>query len=559
MKNPITAFFGRGKSEREADQQKIATLENQVQKLSAMSEHGGGRMVVYSGSKYPGGMASPDPSLLLNNTASRHQIRTLSHTSTQTAALINRDIDTVVDSGLMVDAEPQTDIIGITPEEGSEWSHKANILFDLWAQDIRSSRSRTMNFYQAQRLMQRYLSRDGECFVLLSYSTDPQLSNPLQITIIDPDQIRDDGYTATAGLPFHSRSLLDGIVFNDEGVEVAYKIWNIDPKTDVPTMKPISKIGAGGRIFMTHGFEPEYTGQTRGGPRLLVSAQDLEKVLDLAIAEVNKSINQSNIAFTLKNDSDEPGEDPTLDTGAAGIRKAVEQYGNVPHPPADAQNVTEESVEPVYTEVPNTTFRKPGSVGVYGVGPHQQLIPFENTAPGTVFNAFVAEIFSYIAAANGQSIETVLMKFGENYSASRATLILTWRVACQRRYNLACFHLDVIYEMFLSECIASGKISAPGWEDPTIRLAWLRHRWNGSQMPAMDPTKEAAAAKLWRDLGSETGEEIALNHNGSSFKSNVSKLTKEMPELNAAIGTTAPTTEAKEEKDEDDERDGRSA
>jgi hypothetical protein len=71
-------------------------------------------------------------------------------------------------------------------------------------------------------------------------------------------------------------------------------------------------------------------------------------------------------------------------------------------------------------------------------------------------------------------------------------------------------------------------------------------------MPQMDPTREAAAAKAYRDMGATTGEEIALNHNGSSFKSNVSKLAKEMPDLNAAIGTAAPATGTKEEEDKDE-------
>jgi capsid protein len=128
-------------------------------------------------------------------------------------------------------------------------------------------------------------------------------------------------------------------------------------------------------------------------------------------------------------------------------------------------------------------------------------------------------------------VETVLMKFSNNYSASRATLILCWRIALQRRYNLACYHLDPIYEMWLSEEIAAGRISAPGWADPRMRAAWLRHRWQGSGLPVMDPTKTAQAAKMALELGLTTMDDEAIEYNGSSAKANRAKLAQEFSEL----------------------------
>jgi capsid protein len=170
-------------------------------------------------------------------------------------------------------------------------------------------------------------------------------------------------------------------------------------------------------------------------------------------------------------------------------------------------------------------------VGVFNLPGKQELVPFQNTAPGTAFNAFVDSQVSYIAAATGQSVETVLMKFSNNYSASRATLILCWRIALQRRYNLECFHLDPIYEMWLSEEIAAGRISAPGWADPRLRAAWLRHRFTGSLLPQIDPVKTMQASKMAVELGASTLEDIAAEYNGSSGKANRAKLVMEFSEL----------------------------
>jgi capsid protein len=285
--------------------------------------------------------------------------------------------------------------------------------------------------------------------------------------------------------------------------------------------------------MMTHGFEPQFPGQTRGFSALGVSIHDLVILSVMALAESEKAINQSNIAFTVKSASDEPAQDPFagIPSVGAGFGPAVAAFGDNPVPPPGAQNVTEESLQPVYTPVPHTDVTHPGGVGVFNLPGKQELVPFQNTAPGTAFNAFVDAQVAYIAAALGQSVETVLMKFSNNYSASRATLILCWRIALQRRYNLSCYHLDPIYEMWLSEEIAAGRVSAPGWADPRMRAAWMRHRWQGTGLPVMDPTKTAQAAKMALELGLTTMEDEAIEYNGSSAKANRAKLRQEFSEL----------------------------
>jgi capsid protein len=152
---------------------------------------------------------------------------------------------------------------------------------------------------------------------------------------------------------------------------------------------------------------------------------------------------------------------------------------------------------------------------------------------------FVDTQVKFISAALGQSIETTLMQFNHNYSASRATLILTWRIAEQRRYNLATYHLDPIYEMWLAEEIAAGRVSCPGWADPRLKAAWLRHTWKGSSLPNIDPAKTMQASKMALELGASTLEDVAIEYNGSSSKSNRSKLAKEYADLPKAPWATA--------------------
>jgi lambda family phage portal protein len=510
------------------------------------------RTTRFYGAKFPGGLSSANPALVIDSDAIRNQVRVLSHTSIHAAAMINRDIDTTVDSGLMLSPECQHEVLGITPDEAERWNSNIAIRFDLWAQNRRSSANGAMNLYQAQRLWERCLAVDGENFVTLSYFSDPSLLSPLRFGALDASQIREAALTWTAGF----LNIADGIVHNEWGEETAYKIWTQGP---VLEMKTVPRVGRGGRIMMTHGYEPQFPGQTRGFSPLGVSIHDLEKLSVLALAETEKTINQSNIAFTVKSNSDNPAQDPFARVGAIGsplgYGPAAAAFGNTPTPPEGAEGVAADSLEPVYTpvETSHTDIWKPGSVGIFNLPGKQELVPFQNTAPGTAFNAFVDAQVSYIAAASGQSVETVLMKFSNNYSASRATLILCWRIALQRRYNLACYHLDPIYEMWLSEEIAAGRVSAPGWLDPRMRAAWLRHRWQGSGLPVMDPTKSVKAAKEAIELGLTTMEDEAIEYNGSSAKANRAKIRQEFSELPQAPWLKKQEQEKTESQEEDNE------
>jgi capsid protein len=457
------------------------------------------------------------------------QVRTLSHNSLQLQSLIDSDRNTVVGQGLNLSPEPRFQILGIDPKIAEEWSSDTAQRFELWCMDRRASRNGMYNFFQAQRLMQTCKNRDGELLVHLSYDNDPTLLSPLRFQILDPSQIREQGFTsAGTGLSLDTHSK-EGIIRNRDGEAVAYKVWS-NNSLGIPEMKTIPRIGRGGRIMMLHAFDGlDYAGQLRGISSFATCVQELEQILDYTLAEVNKATNQSNIIFTGESDTDEPFEPPWKNmsgNGAGPIPPHVKQYGTDPDPDPNAQNVTEESLEPVYIEIPHTSLDKPGSAAVFMPKGRQKLKPFQNTAPSTQFNTFVDAMFKYIAASRGQSIETTLMQFNQNYSGSRATLILVWRIAVQRRWELDYYILGPMYEMWLAEEIAAGRRSCPGWADPRLRAAWIAHKFTGQPMPNIDPLKTAQSNKMAVELGSTTLEEAAQEYNDSDYESNCIKNTE---------------------------------
>jgi len=476
-----------------------------------------------SGSKYPGGKSSRAPVNIHNHFALRQQARDAMYDSTVGKSMVDRYADTVVDTGLKLKPVPVHEILGITPESGEEWAEKTAGRFHLWAKSKNSHRARTMNFYQLQRLAEIFQQRDNDYFSRFYYSKDRKLTNPLQIDFIDPNQIRGHSYTNTY-VQYPGQD--DRITKDDAGMETGYRIWQYKKDSGGYDFKVIPARGArSDRIMMIHGFNPEYAGQTRGFTRLAHVLQEFSQLTDFSLSVIQKAINQSSYVFAVENDQQDASN--FLEGRVAG---PVREYGSNPDPPDTATNV---SVEPIpnYNAMPEVTNTVPGSAGVMNLRKGDKLKYLQDTSPSESYDAFVNSFVSYLAASNGMPVEVLLMKFGQNYSASRGALILFWRVAQIWRDELAADFLNPVYESWLSEEIASGNIQAPGWADPQMRQAWLNCEWAGSPMPNIDPLKTATSDQLYTEMGSQTLDDVARNFNGSSGKANRMKNKRQFEEI----------------------------
>ena len=139
------------------------------------------------------------------------------------------------------------------------------------------------------------------------------------------------------------------------------------------------------------------------------------------------------------------------------------------------------------------------------------------------------------------------MKFGQNYSASRGALILFWGVVGIFREEMATDFLNEVYEAWLSEEIAAGRVNAAGFNDPVLKKAWLNCKWIGSPMPNIDPKRTADADKTYVEMGATNLDRVARNLNGSSGKANRQKLVRQYEELPTAPWNGVPETENNEE------------
>lgn len=495
------------------------------------------------GSKFHRGISGSGSSITLSHYSLRQNARRAFHENTQARAIVERQADSVAGTGLRLEATPKAELLGISIEEAGAWARNVEARFDNFARSKKQHRAELMNLYQAQRLFQIMQHRDNDEFIRLYYEKDPTLLSPLQFSFIDTNQIRGYGITSTFG----PVGIQDGIERDERGREVAYNIWKrlnngrFEPIT-IPARSTDKK-----RIFMLHGFTAEYAGQGRGYSRLAHALQEFQNLTDFSLATIIKAINQSNIVAKVKPSSTEDAVDVLGGVNAAaGVRSASSVIGGTPCPDGDAQNVTAESLLPV-TNTMTAVEHIPGSTVITTLPKGMDMELMGTNAPGDKFDTFVDSFTSYLTASTGMPLEVMLMRFSQNFSASRASLLLFWRIVQIWRDEMAAEFLNPIYEMWLSEEIAAGRITAPGWNDPRLRAAWISNQWIGDPPPDIDPSKTAKAVREYMSLGLMTGKRAARQLNGTSWDMNAETLLKE-------FGSRVPPPWIKNPADEGDEQ-----
>ncbi len=481
------------------------------------------------GAKWNGGMAESGMPMIYDHHRLRNNGRKAYQDSVNAHGLVGRYADSVADVGLKLDCSPNYKLLGITPEDAEAWSVDVEERFNLWCKSKKQNRSETQDFYQTHRFYQKNKKRDGEIFVRLYYSSDRNLLNPLQFEFIDPNQIRGDAFTSTAG-PYASE---DGIERDVRGREKSYKIWNSKIVNGVHSFEytTVPKLGSKSKkVFMLHCFEPEYAGQRRGFSGLAHFLQEFELLTNFKLAHIQKAINQSNIVAAIENnvqDPSNPTENMQLEPpGGAGfgIKSVDENENGVSSSSDDRFDISSCQPNEINTQTP-------GSTTFWNTKMGDKINFLKDTAPADNFKDFENAFLSSLASSDGMPLSVLKMEMNGSYSAARGELLMFWRSIMIGRYDQASDYLNPIFEAWLGEEIAANRIKAPGWRDPIIRAAWLNSTWVGGPMPNIDPLKTAKGEKEYLSMSATTGSVVAREHNGSEFSSNVIKNKKAFEEM----------------------------
>lgn len=463
----------------------------------------------------------------------REQSRSAWIDSVQVRAIINRIVESAVNTGLYPEPKPIYEFVApeLDAEDRSDWERSVWHRFDLWARSTDASADKSMTFYKLQQEAMIRKLIDGEVLIIIRYLQDADRINPVAMQILDPDQLATpfEGSAATEAGE-RGNHIYDGIECDQFGAPVAYHIKDsvTNRFTRIPVRGPET-----GRLFVLHTTTPAFPGDKRGASILSPVLHELSKITDYSVAEIQAAVVNASIAAWV-----EPSADQDSSRPLSGVQRRDMATSNIAQQPDP----------PTMGEIRNA------GVFVQNLKAGEKLHSYDTRRPNVNFDSFLSAVMKHIAASLSIPVEVLQMTFNQNYSASRASLLLFWNAVKTWRADLESWLLNPIYQQWLQEEINAGNVSAPGFGSVTGRRAWSRSNWIGINHPSIDPLKEANAATVRIREGLTTRDREAAAYNGSDFDDNVNELIVENRQL-AEATWDLDLSEMIEEIDDDDQRD----
>lgn len=437
----------------------------------------------------------------------------------------------VVGSGLKLKSRIDYEVLGITEEQSQEIEDKIEREFSLWADTNRCDALGVNNFFEMQGLYLMGELLNGDAFCIRKYETPTKhMPYGLRLQLIESDRVCNPNLGVSVGnSPYiaystnkdNGNEIYSGIEIDKGGKAIAYWICNQYPNAQaVGEFKPLewSRIEAYGENTglpnIMHMFNAERAEQRRGVPVLAPVIETLKQLSRYTDAELMAAVISGMYTVFIKVDS------PTdMPFGEA----MPDAYEPVEH---------------------NENEYELGNGAINVLGKNESIQIADPKRPSTSFNGFVNAMCKQIGSALEIPQELLLKEFNASYSASRAALLEAWKMFRMRREELARCFCQPVYEMFLTEAVASGRIPLKGFfQDPIIRKAWCGADWNGPAPGMIDPVKEVNAAKARIAEGLSTREEETMGLTGGNFSKNARQLKKENELLNEAREALTPKQE----------------
>jgi len=443
--------------------------------------------------------------------------------------------------GLRLKSSIDCDVLGLSREAAIKWQKKAEAEFKMWASKKENCDALGINnFGSMQQLAILSWLTSGDVFVLIKrYKATKFKPYTLRLHIIEADRVSTPDDFKSGSIHFLNtegtnkttgNKVYDGVEVDENGMVVAYHIRNTYPN-ELTTVDAVwTRVEAHGELTglpnILHIMSSERPEQYRGVTYLAQVIEPLLQIRRYTESELMAALIQSFFSAWIKTESD-LSEMPIGEVGAGSVV-------GVP-----AMNPTEGDGE--VSDDPNEYEMGPGSV--IHLGENEDVEFGQPTSPNTGFDDFIRTLCRLIGAALEIPHDVLIKEYNRSYSASRAALLEMWEAIRMYRSWFVDDFPQLVYEMFLSEAVALGRIKAPGFfVDPLIRDAWCETRWIGPVQGQIDPSKEIKAAIMTVDHAFKTHEEVTTELGGGDWEENVEQLKRENEKLKDAGGGTILTS-----------------
>lgn len=384
-------------------------------------------------------------------------------------AALMRSRTSIVGTGLICRPSIDHEALGLSAEQAKVYNAQLSRAFERWAEDpAECDMECTLDFYGQSGMVLLSAMSSGDCFALTPMELRTGGVNELKVQLIEADRVsnpNDAGDTA---------SCIDGIKLRGPTPEGCW-VRNVHPGDAIDTSMPSWKYYAyfdamTGRRRVLHVWnDKERPGQVRGVPFLASILEPLKQVARLSEAELMASVLSSMLTVFIQRKEDQ--ESPTEVLGEA--IEGTDAKGNI----------------------------SLGNGAIVDLAPGEEANPVNPLRPNVNFDPFFMAVVKQMGAALEIPLDVLLLQFNTSYSAARAAMLEAWRMFLTRRWWLVQQFCQPIYALLVDEEVASGRLTLPGYDDPSLRRAWQKAIWTGPAKGSMDEEKEARAAKLRIELG----------------------------------------------------------
>lgn len=478
---------------------------------------------------------SPIFDIDFNNATMRQRGRMLYMASPIAAAAVNTNRTKIVGSGLKMKCSINRKLLGMSEKTAQEWCEKTEAEFKLWSENRHAcDMLGENNFFEIQQLAVKSWLMSGDVFVLIKRDKPTPL-NPysLRLQLVEADRV---------GTPFTGNSFSfgvtegkhgendvhDGVEVDKNGRIVAYHICSGYPGFPSATKSQewirVEAVGKKtGLPNILQIMDAERPDQYRGVTYLAPVIEVLLQGRRYTEAELTAAIIQSYLTAWVETETDA----------------------------TDNPLFPEEEGDEEYDENPEMG---PGNVIHLKKG---EKVQFGNpNIPTAGFEVFMKSIIKQAGAALELPYDVLIKEFNSSYSAAKGALEEAWEVFKMRRSWFVNDFCKPVYEIWLSEAVARGRINAPGFfDDPLIRAAWCGARWDGPAQTHLDPVKEANANEIQVKNGWKTNEQVTREFYGGNWSDNVQNLQQEAKMISRYLSENQKNAQNKNQTNKEDEND----
>lgn len=445
----------------------------------------------------------------------RERSRDLARNAPLAGGAISMVTTNVIGQGLKLQCRIDRQALKMDDKQAEAWEEETEREWTMWCGSKDCDVARTLSFGDVQELAFRQVLENGDVFVLLPRYLRGEYPYMTHLQLVEADRVCNKDYAPDSDI------LAGGVQKDAFGAPVAYHILRQHPGNtlysatkDKYTWNVVQAFGSEtGARNVIHLYRALRPCQTRGVPYLAPVIESLKQLDRYTEAELMAAVVSGMFTVFIETESGNPAFDLAgmgAETGATA----------------------------------SDTDMKLGSGAIVGLARGEKIATANPGRPNQAFDPFVQAILRQIGTALELPYEVLIRHFNSSYSASRAALLEAWRFFRGRRSWMARNFCQLVYENWLTDTIALGRIKAPGYlRDYRTRHAYLGADWVGDAPGQIDPLKEVDAAGKRLRLGITTLDRETVELTGGDFETNHPRIAKERKIL-AEIGLWTPRQEA---------------